>query len=79
MWGGKQEAVRAARLLVRLQKIAELETEVNGGDWIPDRWKQRPTWRCVNNHVSKTFDAAPHGQPYCEFECGSRVYPDLPR
>jgi hypothetical protein len=78
MWGRREEAARTARLLVRLQKIAALETDVSQGDWIPDRWKQSPTWRCTNHHVSRTFDAAAHGQPYCKFGCGSRVYLTFP-
>ncbi len=77
MWGS-QEARRTAQLLVRLQQVAALETDVTPGDWVPDRWTQSPTWRCTNSHVSKTFVVARHGQPYCAFECGSRVYLTFP-
>ena len=74
----KSEPAPEVTLLRHLQAIALLETDAAGSDWVPERWRLLPTWRCTNFHVSRTFNATWHGQPRCKFECGSPVYPTFP-
>lgn len=45
---------RLQDLADKLKKIGEKE---GGMMWfgLPDRWYEKPHWRCINNHVSTTY------------------------
>jgi hypothetical protein len=46
---------------------------------IPIRWLQDPTWRCVNQHVSKRFTPARRGRQVCVFKyCDQTVVQTFP-
>jgi hypothetical protein len=64
----------------KLLDLSKKEIEKTQNDtWYgkPERWYDNPTWRCLNNHVSKTYLKSEEKGSIC-LKCYSNVYLTFP-
>lgn len=63
-------------MISKIEKYKNIET----GKFfmgIPERWMDDPTWRCINNHVSKRFLKSEKKGDCC-LKCGANCYLTFP-